>query len=82
MCLVSVPSVVCVVFYCFVIFATMVVCIVVRLVFTSCSLMVYGLVMMFVVYLVLLNVVCFLSLGVGWYIVSLCSACNGCCIFV
>ena len=43
-------------------FVTMVVCIVVRLVFMSCSVMVSGFVPMFVVYLVLLNVVCFLRL--------------------
>ena len=51
----------CVVFYCFVI---MVVCIVLRLVFMSCSVMVSGYLPMFVVYIVLLNAVCFLSLGV------------------
>ena len=37
----------------------------------SCSVMVSGLVMMFVMYLVLLNVVCFLTLGV-----CLCSGCG------
>ena len=57
---------------------TMVVCIVVRLVFMSCSIMVFRFVLMFVVYLVLLNVVCFLSLGVGWGIVNLCSGCDRC----
>ena len=51
----------CEVFYCFV---TMVVCIVVRLVFMSCSVMMSRFVLMFFVYLVLLNVFCFLSLGV------------------
>ena len=38
---------------------------------------------MCVVYLVLLNVVCFfLSLGVCWCVVSLWSGCDGCCGFV
>ena len=46
-----------VVFNCFVI---MVVCIFVRLVFMSCS-MVSGFVLMFVEHLVLFNVVCFMS---------------------
>ena len=41
-------------------FVTMVVCIIVK--FMPCSIMVSGFVPMFVVYLVLLNVVCFLSL--------------------
>ena len=50
--------VVCEVYYCFAMcFVTVVVFIVVMLVFISCS----GLVLMFVVYLVLLNVACFLS---------------------
>ena len=40
------------------------VCIVVTLVFMSCSVMVSGLVLMFVVYLVLLNVVSLLSVEV------------------
>ena len=52
---------------------TMVVCIVIRLMFMSCSVMVCGFVRMFVVYLVLLNVVCFLSLGVCLCNVNLCS---------
>ena len=43
----------------------------------SCSAMVFG----FVVYLVLLNVVCFLILAVCLSIVSLCSGCYGCCAF-
>ena len=43
------------------------------MIFMSCSVLVSGLVVMFVVYLVLLNVVYFLSLGV-----SLCSGCDGC----
>ena len=38
--------------------------------------MVSGLVLMFVVYLVLLNVICFLSLAV-----CLCSGCDECCAF-
>ena len=58
-------------------FVTMVVCIVVRLVFMSCY--VSGFVLKFVVSL---NVVCFLSLSVGLYIVSLCSGCDACCVFV
>ena len=29
----------------------------------------------------LLNVVCFFSLGVFWWIVSLCGGCVGCCAF-
>ena len=66
--------VVCVIFCSFV---TIVVCIVVRLVFMSFSVMLSGLVLMFVVYLMLLNVVCFLTLGV-----CLCSGCGGCCVFV
>ena len=40
--------------------------------------MVYGFVLMFVVYLVLLNVVCFLGLEVGLCSVSLCSGCDRC----
>ena len=44
----------------------------------SCSKMVSGCVLMLVVYLVLLNVVCFLRLGMCLCIVSLCS---GCCAF-
>ena len=40
-----------------------------------------GLVPMFVMYLVLLIVVCFLSLGVGLCIVSLCSGCDGWCAY-
>ena len=56
-------------------------CIVVRLVFTSCSVIVSGFVLIFVVYQVLLNVVCFLSLGVCLCIISLCSGCDGCCAF-
>ena len=51
----------------------MVVCIVVSLVFMSCSVMVSGVVLMFVVY-----VVCFLSPGVCLCIVSLCSGCDVC----
>ena len=43
-----------------------------------CSVMVSGFVLMFGV---LLNVVCFLTLGVGLCIVSLCSGCDGCCAF-
>ena len=53
----------------------MVVCIV-RLVFMSCSVMVSEFGLMFVVYIVLLNMVCVLSLGV-----CLCNGCNGCCAF-
>ena len=41
--------------------------------------MVSGLVLIFIVSLVLLNVVCFLSLRVCLCIVSLCSGCDGCC---
>ena len=37
--------------------------------------------MLFVEYLVLLNVSCFLSLGVCLCIVSLCCRCDGCCAF-
>ena len=51
----------------------MVVCIVVRSGLMCCSVMVSR----FVVYLVLLNEVCFLSLGV-----CLCSGWGGCCVFV
>ena len=46
------------------------------------SVMVTRFVPMFVVYLVLLNVVCFLSLGVCLCIVNLCSGCDGYCVFV
>ena len=57
----------------------MVVCsIVVRLEFMSCSVTVSVFVPMSVVYLVLLNVVCFLSLGVSLCIVILCSWWDGC----
>ena len=51
-----------------------------EIVILSRSAMAYGLVLMFVVYLVLLNVACFLSLGVCLCTVSLCivSLCNGC----
>ena len=42
---------------------------VVMLMVMSCSVIVSGFVLMFVVYLVLLNGVCFLSLGVYLYIV-------------
>ena len=59
-------------------FVTMVVCICVRLVCMCCSVMVHGFVLMFFAYPVLLNVDCFLSLGVGLCIVSLCSACDIC----
>ena len=63
----------CVVFYCFAAcFVNMAVCIVVRLVFMSGSVMVSVLRLM-VVYLVLLKLICFLSLGV-----SLCSGCDQC----
>ena len=59
----------------------------------SCSVMVSGFLLMFVVYLyllylyllcicLLLNVVCFLDLGVGLCIVSLCSGCDGYCVFL
>ena len=66
----------CKVFDCFArCFVTIVLCIV-RLVFMS------GIVLMFVVYLVLLNVVCVLSLGVCLCIVSVCIMCDGCCVFV
>ena len=44
----------------------------------SCSVIVSGIVLVFVMYLVLLNVVCFLTLGVCFCIVSLYS---GCCAF-
>ena len=44
-------------------FVNMVVCIVVSLVFMSCSIMVFRFVPTFVGYLMLYNVVCFLSLG-------------------
>ena len=57
---------------------TMVGCIVVRLVFMSSSVIVPGFVPMCVVYLVLFNVVCFLSLGISLCIVSLCIGCDGC----
>ena len=60
---------------------TMVECIIVRLVFMSCSVVVHGFMLMFVVYLVLLNVVCFLRLGVCLSIVTLCGGCDGCGIF-
>ena len=53
----------------------------VRFVFMHCSVVVPGLVLMCVVYLMLLKVVCFLGLGVCFYIVSLCSGCDGCCAF-
>ena len=56
---------------------TMVVCIVVRLVLRSCSVMASGLVLMFVVYLILLHVACISSLGVCLCIVSFCSVCDG-----
>ena len=46
----------------------------------SCSVMVSGFVLMFVVYLVLLNVVCVLSLRICLCIVILCSGCDGCCV--
>ena len=59
----------------------MLVCIVVILVFMSCSVMVSGFVLIVVVYLEFLNVVCFLSLGVCLCIVSLCSGCDECCYF-
>ena len=52
-------------------FVTMVVCIVVRLVL-PCSVMVFGFVLIFVVYLVLLNMVCFLGIGVSFS--------SGCCV--
>ena len=52
-------------------------CTVVRLLFIYWSAMVSGLVLMIVVYLMLLNVVGLLSLGVGLCIVSLCSGCAG-----
>ena len=48
----------------------------------SCCLIVSGFVLIFVVYIVLLNMVCFLSLRVGLCIISLCSGCDGCCVFV
>ena len=56
----------------------MMVCIVVRLMFMSCSVMVSGFVLMCVVYLVLLNVMCIFSMGLCLCIVSLCSAYDGC----
>ena len=59
----------------------MVVYIVVRLVTMSCSIMVSEFVLMFVVYLMLMTVFCFLGLRVGSCIVSLCSGCDGCCAF-
>ena len=66
----------CVVFYSFAkYFVIMVVCSIVRLVFMSYSIKVSGFVLMFGVYLVLLNVICFLSLGV-----CLCSRCDVCCV--
>ena len=48
----------------------------------SCSVTVSGFMPMFVVYLVLLNVVCFLSLGVSLCMVSLGSGCDGCCALI
>ena len=59
----------------------MVVCIVVMLVLVFMfhhESMVSGFVLMYVVYLVLLIVACFLSLGVGLCIVNLCSGGDGC----
>ena len=53
----------------------------IQLVFMSCSVMVSGFVLMFIVYLVLFNVVCFLRLGVRLCIVGLCNGCGGCCAF-
>ena len=60
---------------------TMMMCIVVRLIFMSCYVMVAWFVLMFVMYLVLLNVVCFLNMEVCLYIVNFCSGCDGCCDF-
>ena len=61
-------------------FEIMVVCIIVRLMCMSCSVMVYRCMLKFLVYLVLLNVVCFLSPGMGLFIISLCG-CDGCWLF-
>ena len=63
------------VFYCCMVFVTMVV-------YWSIGVYVFfgngvSFVLMFVVYLVLLNVICFLILGVCWCIVSLCSGYDG-----
>ena len=62
-------------------FRTAVVCIVVRLEFVSCSVMVSGFVQMFVVFLVLFNVVCFLKMGGCLCIVSLYCGCDEYCDF-
>ena len=48
-------------------FATIVLCFVVMLIFMSCSVKVTGFVLMFFVCQVLLNVVCFLRMGVFVY---------------
>ena len=60
---------------------TMLVCICVEFAVICCCVTVFGYVSMLVVYLMLLNVVCFLSLDVCGWIVSLCSGCVGCCAF-
>ena len=65
----------------FVQFVTIVICIVVKLVIMYGSVMVYGVVLMFVGHLMLLNV-CVLSMRMYVCIVSLCSGCDGCCSFV
>ena len=56
-------------------------CICVEFAVVCCCVTVFGCVSMLVVSLMLLNVVCFLSLGVYGCIVSLCSGCVGCCTF-
>ena len=57
-------------------FLTIVVCIM-KFEFMSCSVIVPGFVLILLFYLVMLNVVCVLSLGVCLY-----SGCDGCCVFV
>ena len=60
---------------------TVAVCMVFMFVLMIAVVMLSGFVWMFVVYLVLLKVVCFLSLGVVLCLVSLCSGDAGCCDF-
>jgi len=62
-------------------FVTVAVCMIFMFAFMSVVVMLSGFVGMFVVYLVLLNVVCFFSLGVWLCCVSLCSGLDGCCAF-
>ena len=47
----------------------------------SCSVIMSRVVLMFVVYLVLLYVVCFFNLGLYLCIISLCNWCDECCAF-